>query len=268
LALALVDVSDNTAGLKKFPDKTAYPSISVDTILSISKKWRLDSLLTFRHTSNCLKHFVKEELRIMKLRKPAILSMPALVLLILTAACSSKPFLIVQYQLPTPSQPLEGKTVSLSIKDMRNNDAFLRENAKKSLSDFNDTFSLVVLRQDGSGDLVGAYRLLPLLKEIFTQRLKNIGIETTEDVNMADAELEIALQKFDLDLVDRKWITNMTYQANLIKDGKVRAIETVSGAAERLKVMGKSEAEKTLGEIVSDMVNKLDLIRLFQQAGM
>jgi hypothetical protein len=203
----------------------------------------------------------------MQLRKPAILLMPALILFIVAASCSSKPFLIVQYQLPTTSTALEGKTVSLSFKDSRDKDSFLGENAKKSLPDFNDTFSLVVLRPDGSGDLVGAYHLLPLLKEIFAQRLKHIGIQTTADANMAEAELEIALQQFDLDLVNRKWTTHMTYQANLIKDGRVRSIETVSGSAERLKLTGKTEAEKTLAEIVSDMVNKLDLIRLFQQAG-
>jgi hypothetical protein len=203
----------------------------------------------------------------MKLGKPAILLMPALVLMTFIAACSSKPFLIVQYQIPPPSKPLEAKTVSLSIKDIRNNDSFLRENARKSLSDFNNTFSLIVLRQDGSGDLIGGYYLLPLLKEIFSQRLKVVGIETTEDINTADAEVEIGLQKFDLDLAGRYWVANMTYQASLIKDGQVRSIETVSGAAERLKVMGESEAEKLLSEIVSDMVNKLDLTRLFQQAG-
>jgi molybdopterin/thiamine biosynthesis adenylyltransferase len=36
---ALVDVIDKTARLKKFPDNTAYQSISVDTILNISKKF-------------------------------------------------------------------------------------------------------------------------------------------------------------------------------------------------------------------------------------
>jgi hypothetical protein len=30
--------------------------------------------------------------------------------------------------------------------------------------------------------------------------------------------------------------------------------------------MGKSDAEKILGELVTDMVNKLDVARLYQQA--
>ena len=58
----------------------------------------------------------------------------------------------------------------------------------------------------------------------------------------------------------------MSYQANLLKDGRLLAMESVSGSAERLKVMGKSDAEKLLGELMSDMVNKLDLAKLFQQA--
>jgi hypothetical protein len=44
------------------------------------------------------------------------------------------------------------------------------------------------------------------------------------------------------------------------------AKESVNGSAERLKVMGKSDAEKILGELVSDMVNKLDVAKLLQQA--
>ena len=39
MAHALVDVIDKTAKLKKFPDNTDYPSISVDAILSISKNF-------------------------------------------------------------------------------------------------------------------------------------------------------------------------------------------------------------------------------------
>ena len=46
----------------------------------------------------------------------------------------------------------------------------------------------------------------------------------------------------------------------------VRAMETISGSAERLKVMTKSDAEKVLSELLTDMANKLDVARLFQQA--
>ena len=202
----------------------------------------------------------------MKQRNQAILFILALVLAVFTGACSSKPFLKVQYQLPPQSKELEGRIVYVSIKDKRNSDDFLGENAIKSFEEFSGTFSLVVLRMDGTGDLVGVYELVPLLKEIFKQRLAYIGVETTEDPNVTDAELEIELEVCSLDLVDRNWVIHMTYQANLIKGGKVFSMEKISGSAERSKVIGHSDAEKILAEILSDVVNKLDLVRLFQQA--
>ena len=58
----------------------------------------------------------------------------------------------------------------------------------------------------------------------------------------------------------------MSYRANLLSNGRLLSKESVSGEAERLKVMGKSDAEKVLGELLTDMVNKLNLVKLFQQA--
>ena len=84
-----------------------------------------------------------------------ILTALTLALAVFAGACSSKPFLKVQYQLPSTSRALEGKEVSLAVTDVRKNDTFLSKNAKKSLKDFKGTFSLVVMREDGSGNLVG-----------------------------------------------------------------------------------------------------------------
>jgi hypothetical protein len=208
----------------------------------------------------------KEEMILMRLCKPTMLAVAALILLMLTGACSSKPFLIVHYQLPAPSSALAGKAVSPEITDTREIKTFLSENAKKSLREFNETFSLVVLKQDGSGNLLGVYEIDALFLEAFKQRLDAMGMQVPPAANKAEYVLEINLKEFKLDLAGRKWIINMSYQANLLKNGKVLAMESVSGSAERLKVMGKSEAEKLLGELLTDMVNKLDIAKLFQQA--
>ena len=58
----------------------------------------------------------------------------------------------------------------------------------------------------------------------------------------------------------------MNYQASLLDSGILLSKESVSGEAERLKVLGKSDAEKILGELLTDTVNKLNLARLLQQA--
>jgi hypothetical protein len=154
----------------------------------------------------------------------------------------------------------------LAVTDIRENKAFLSDTAKKSLMAFKDTYSLVVLKEDGSGNLLGIYDLDALVSEIFRQKLANSGVQVTESAESADYQLEIKLKEFRLDLANRKWVANMNYQAALIKNGSVRAMETISGSAERLKVMKKNDAEKVLSELLTDMANKLDLAALFQQA--
>jgi ABC-type uncharacterized transport system auxiliary subunit len=203
----------------------------------------------------------------MRLHTRTMLATALLIMTILTGACSSdKPFLIVHYQLPAASRALEGQKVSLAVTDIRENKAFLSDSAKKSLMAFKDTYSLVVLKEDGSGNLLGIYDLDALVSEIFRQKLANRGVQVTESAESADYQLEIKLKEFRLDLANRKWVVNMNYQADLIKNGSVRAMETISGSAERLKVMKKNDAEKVLSELLTDMANKLDLVTLFQQA--
>jgi hypothetical protein len=198
--------------------------------------------------------------------KRAVIATAALILLILTGACSSKPFLIVHYQLPATSDTLAGEEVRPIVSDLRENKAFLSENAKKSLKQFNETYSLVAIKEDGSGNLLGIYEVDTLISELFKQRLNNLGIRVPPPTNTSEYELEIKLKDFKLDLAGRKWVMKMSYQANLLKDGRLLAMESVSGSAERTKVMGKSDAEKLLGELMSDMVNKLEMAKLFQQA--
>ena len=202
----------------------------------------------------------------MKLRKRWIFVIPALVLAFFASACSPKPFLKVQYQLPSQSNALDVKKIILAVSDMRAKKALLTENARRSLKDFNGTFSLVVLSADGSGNLVGAYDLVSLLTEVFQQRLKNEGIQTTAVADSALPELKIEIAEFQLDYSKRKWITRMNYQASLLDSGRLLSKESVSGEAERLKVLGKSDAEKILSELLTDTVNKLNLARLLQQA--
>ncbi|MGD9066180.1 MAG: hypothetical protein PVI42_18775, partial [Desulfobacterales bacterium] len=126
----------------------------------------------------------------MTLRKRRNFLIPALILAFFTAACASKPFLKVQYQLPSPSSTLGGKQVSLTVSDMRSKETLVTETARKSLRDFKGTFSLVVLRDDGSGNLRGAYDLVSLFSEVFQQRLKNEGIQATTVTDSSLPELK------------------------------------------------------------------------------
>jgi ABC-type uncharacterized transport system auxiliary subunit len=191
----------------------------------------------------------------------------AMMLLTLTAACSSKSFLVVNYQLPGPSGSLKTIETSLEILDVRDRKTFLSENARKSLKSFNETYSLVVLNSDGSGNLLGVYDIDSLISEIFRQRLQSFGVRVSASGAGAPNTLEIKLKQFELDLARRKWVVKMSYQASLLNEGRYVATESVNGSAERLKVTGKSDAEKVLSELITDMVNKLDIATIFEQAG-
>ena len=202
----------------------------------------------------------------MKFSKRAMFTAAAMILLVFTGACSDKSFLVVQYQLPSPTDTLADKEVSPVITDIRATKAFLSENAKKSFLEFNETYSLIVLKEDGSGNLLGIYEIDALLTEIFKQRLNNLGLQVSSPATQSEYELEIKLKEFKLDLAGRNWVVKMNYEASLSKNNRLLAMESVDGSAQRLKVMGAGDAEKLLGELLTDMVNKLDLVKLFQQA--
>jgi hypothetical protein len=114
--------------------------------------------------------------------------------------------------------------------------------------------------------VVGAFDLPSLFKTAFSRRLENMGIEVLTEPEKTEPVIEIDLQNFLLDLVDRKWVAEISYEVRLIKDNKLLARETISGNAERLKMLSQSDAEKVLGEIFTDVVNKVDFRKLFQQA--
>lgn len=201
----------------------------------------------------------------MKHKKRWISILPAIVLVFFSVACTPKPFLKVQYQLPPQSNTLEGKKIAVAVSDVRATEALLTESAKKSLKDFDGTYSLVVVRDDGSGNLIGVYDLVPLLTKVFQQRLINEGIQVAAVADNDVPELKIEISEFQLDFADRKWIVSMKYRASILDDGNLLSKESVSGEAERLKVRGKSDAEKLLGELLTDMANRLNLVRLFKQ---
>jgi len=107
--------------------------------------------------------------------------------------------------------------------------------------------------------LVGAFSLSSMVREIFKHRLENAGVRIVAEEEIGVPIVEIVLQEFKLDLPNRSWVINMKYQANLIKQDRVVAGETITGSAERLRVISGKNAEIIIGELVSDVVNRLNL---------
>ena len=182
-------------------------------------------------------------------------------------ACTDSQFLKVHYQFPPEPETQENITVKLSFTDMRRNKAILSQAARKSLSDFTGSFTLVVGPAEEDGRLLGVYDLESLFKETFRQRLQFAGVKVVEQGD-SNAEIEIGLKEFRLDLKTRKWFFNMSYQLNLTQNGKLIASEKITGNAERLKTYGARDANKLISELVTDMINRLDVAAFFRSAGL
>jgi hypothetical protein len=186
---------------------------------------------------------------------------------LIIGSCASKNYLVVNYQLPSETITAKETEIVLIFKDQRAEKAIVTQSAKMALKDFSGNFALIVTSDSKNERLVGAFSLSSLMKSIFTQRLKNAGIRVaSEDQGQATA-LEIILKAFKLDLVERKWVVQMSYQANFLKHNRFVSGETITGNAERLRVVGSKDAEKVIGELMTDAVNRLDLDALFRSAG-
>lgn len=184
--------------------------------------------------------------------------------IIAIGACSQKPVFQVNYLLPQTAGSFDQKQVHVTATDGRGTTQFLKPGASRELKGFSGLFSLVVLKSDGIGDLVGGYEIIPLMKALCEQRLLASAVAVSEDPTASATRFEIVLKEFALDYADRKWVANIKYEA-IASDpedtGNTRR-QVVNGSAERVKLWGNQEAEKLIGELVSDTLNQLDLDRL------
>jgi hypothetical protein len=192
----------------------------------------------------------------------------AAVMILAQAACASSNVLSVKYQLPPPAGETLTRSVTIALVDDRQTDAFLTPSARNELEGFAGVYALTVARPGGGGELKGAYPVDVLFKEVLRYRLENAGVKVVPPGAMADAELKLALKEFQLDFGDRKWGAAVAYTAQLLRNATMASQQTINGSAERTFLMGKGDADKVVGELVSDTINKLDVALLFKQAGL
>lgn len=191
-----------------------------------------------------------------------------LVILFLTSiiSCSSIPCLEINYQLPRRSDILRKVQVVYEFDDARRIREVLGKGAKEDFENFSGNIFFSVARYNEPGFRIGLYKPSAIVKEGFKRRLENIGLQLVQDQYNEKPRLLIVLNEFVLDLVDRKWVAKMSYEARLLQNGKILATQTISGKNVRLKIMGRGGADAILGETFTDMVNKLDIEKLFRQA--
>jgi len=178
---------------------------------------------------------------------------------VLSSFCASKNFLTVNYQLPTESVELKDNRVALEVKDKREDTRIVTPSAQKALKNFTGHFVLNLTQENKDDRLVGAFSFSSMMREIFKKRLENAGVRVVAQEDIEAPIVEIVLKEFKLDLANRKWVIAMNYQANLIKQNRVVAGEKITGSAERLRVVSGKNAEILIGELVTDVVNRLNL---------
>ena len=142
---------------------------------------------------------------------------------VILMACSQKPVFQVNYALPQAPAAFPDKMVTVGTSDGRSTTQFLSSAAAREIKDFSGLFSLVVLKGENIGDLVGAYEIVPLMGALCAQRLNASSIKVAQDPAATLTRLEIVLKSFQLDYVKRKWIASMSYEAIASSpDGSIR----------------------------------------------
>lgn len=191
-----------------------------------------------------------------------------LAVLFFTQACSSIAYVQLNDRLPAKATALEGKKVFLVVEDERKTKDFAGRGVKREFDNFSESIAYSVKKGTEPGLKMGLYDVSSLVREAFRLRVGNEGAEIVPDKTAGQVELVFVLQEFSLDLVDRNWKVRLAYEARLVKDGAVLAKQFATGEAERLKILGTEQADTVVGDLFTDVMNRLNVAKLFRDAGL
>lgn len=183
-------------------------------------------------------------------------------------ACASPAYIQVRYQMDPKSNALQGKRTFLKVTDARTDTRIFDATAHKEFTRFNGRFALALAYGDEKALVAGTYDLPTLFREALQKKLENTGVEVLAQPQANAPTMVVHLNEFLIGLQKSKWVATVSYKVSLSADPQTVASDTISGSAERVKVMGSGAAEKVLGEIFSDSLNRLDVIALFDKAGL
>ena len=190
-----------------------------------------------------------------------------LVALFFTQACSSIAYIQLNDRLPAKANALEGRKVFLAVEDERKTKEFAGRGVKREFDNFSETLSYSVRKGTEPPLKLGLYDAPSLVKEAFRLRIENEGVEIVPEKKATQVELVFMLQEFSLDLIDRTWKVRLGYEARLVKNGAVLSKQFATGEAERLKIIGTEQADAVVGDLFADVMNRINLVKLFRDAG-
>ena len=183
-----------------------------------------------------------------------------------SGGCAKKSYIDVDYRLPPTAGTLAGRTVVVETLDLRSGTEVFNKRAKEKFQHFSGLFALSLEIPGNPQKVMGTYELPMLFETALKQRLQKLGVGLTDEPSPDVPLFQIKINQFHINLVGQKWLADISYEASLNQDSQMVAREVVTGSAERLKVMGSGGAEEVIGEIFTEVINRLNIERLFQQA--
>lgn len=186
------------------------------------------------------------------------------VLAVAISGCASSPsYLQVTYTLPDASRAEAGKSLALKVITNIDKDSLIGPNAADDLKNFTGLFSVSVAGKHAKPVLIGAYDVAGMFQTAFAERLSAAGIRVVTAPAGDTPVLDVRISEFRIDRDGRQWVASLAYEASVVSNGEPLTSQRINGTAERMKVVGTGDAEKLLGDIVTSMVNRLDMALLF-----
>jgi hypothetical protein len=182
------------------------------------------------------------------------------------AACATRSYLMVDYQLPPASDRLKGQQVRIQVKDVRTDPHVFTPSAARPFGVFSNHYNLTVI-SGTQRTPVGGRDLQGLFLEVFEKRLVQSGAQIVPPNQVGAPLLQISIHSVQIDLKDRKWIATVSYAAELFIDDQSVTREMVSGNAERVRIIGTDNVDETMSDIITEIINRLDLVKILQQGG-
>ena len=199
--------------------------------------------------------------------RPAIAAILVLAFAAALDACASTDYLPVRYQLPTPADVLADKQVALEVVDQRSRADIFGPTMRQTFRHFTGNFALRVAEGDERGVLLGPVDLTGLFRRALTERLERSGVQVLDKASMQGPRMRVILTRFLLDHDSTQWTARIDYRVELTGPDTRRAAQSISASEERLRLPGSRDAERVISEVFTLTINRLDLVKLFADAG-
>jgi len=200
-------------------------------------------------------------------RKPTFILLISLLVLLTITGCAGRTYLAVDY-IPRSAAGLPaGLSVRLGFVDERPTRTVILPGAAAHLTGFRGRYLLAWLTEDKERTPAGSYDLEGLFVAAFKKRMQKMQLPVAPQDRRDTPLFEVGLKSFSIDLSDRNWVVEIGYEARMIVEGRIVATETVTGSAQRIRIVGRAGAEQVVGDLFTDMINRVDIGKLLRSPG-